>query len=121
MESCSLHLFSSLSNGCSDQFGVDCLNLGDFLDDFWNCFFSLVEVVVNRVANEENRLDVLQRLQLGKFIPRLDLVVADEKGMKSNAWLQIKLLNVVVGNPELLECLTNVFQSLESPDLVTAE
>ena len=93
---CSLHFLGSLSNCCSDQLRIDRLNLGDLLDDLWNCVFLGVEIVVDGVANEKDRFDVLQRLQLSELIPRLDLVVADEKGVKSNTRLQIKLLNVVV-------------------------
>ena len=66
---CSLHLLSSLPNSCSDQLGIDSLNLGDFLDDFGNCLLSGIVIVVDGVANEEDGFDVLQRLQLCKLIP----------------------------------------------------
>ena len=56
----------------------------------------VVEVVVDGIANKENSLDVLQSLHLCELIPRLDLVVADEKCVELHTWLQIKFLNVVV-------------------------
>ena len=92
----SIKLFRLLSNSSSHQFGIDRLNLRDFLDDFRDCVFSVGIVVVDWVSNEKNRLDVLQRLELGKLIPRLDLVVADQKGVESNARLQVELLDIVV-------------------------
>ena len=120
-EQCSLHLLGGLSNSRSDQLGIDRLNLGDLLDDLWDGFILGIEVVVDGVSNEENRFDILQRLQFCEFIPRFDLVVADQKSMKGDTRLQVKLLNVVVRDPKLLEGLANVFQTLESPDLVAAK
>ena len=103
------------------QLGVDCFDLRNLLHHFRNCFISCLVIVVDWIANKENGFDVLQSLHLRKLFPSLDLVVADEKGVKLHTWLQVKLLDVVVRDPELFKRLTNVFQSLESPDLIAAK
>ena len=41
--------------------------------------------------------------------------------MQLNAWLQVQLLDLVVGDPELFKGLANVFETLESSDVVAAE
>ena len=114
----SLDFFSLGSNGCSDQLCIYSLDLRNFLDDFWDCLFSCGEIVVDWVANEKDSLDVLKTLQFRQLLPDLDLVVAHQKCVESNAWLQVQFLDIVVRNPEFFEGLTNVFKTLEPSDLI---
>ena len=116
----SFGLFSCLSDGSSDQFGIDSFDLWDLLDDLGDCVF-LGQFTVDWVSNEEDSLDVLEGLQLGELIPRLDPVVGHQEGVELNAWLEVELLDLVVGDPELFKGLANVFETLESSYVVAAK
>ena len=82
----SVEFFGCLSDGSGDQLGIDCFDLRDLLDDLRDCVLPR-QITVDRVSGEEHGLDVLERLQLGKLIPRLNLVLSHKEGVELNTRL----------------------------------
>ena len=104
-----------------DHLGVDILDLWDSLAHQWGDIFKSL-ITVDWVSNESNVLDFWQLRKLGNLIPRLDPVVCDEESVQFNAWVKtLQLLNLVVGNPELLQGLTDLIKSYNSLDVVSTK
>ena len=77
---------------------------------------------VDGVAQEENRRQVGKLGALGNFFPVLDLVVGDvEVSELLKGRHVVKSFNLVVAEPELLQCGGDIFQILNPLDVVAGE
>ena len=110
-----------LPNGGRDHLRVDLFDLRNSLDDQRS---DIIEdfLTIDWVSGENDVLDFGQLRKLSDLIPRLDTIVAHEEGVQFDAWVQtLQLLDLVVGDPELLKGLTDLIESDNSLDVVSTE
>ena len=97
-------------------------DLGHSFDDVGCALFPRLVFGADGVARECDGLYLWQVGELADLIPHLDLAVRNQEGVKLDAWVQtLQLIDVVVGNPELLKRLTDLIKAGDPLDVVPAK
>ena len=114
---------SSLSDSSWDHLSINGLELRDLLVNHWPGVASFfVQTSVDWIAYKVDVLDLWKLSNFTNLIPRSDSIVAHEQGVELDAWVKsFKLLNLIVWNPKLLECLTNFIKTDNSLDIVSSK
>ena len=104
-----------------DQVTVNRLDLRDLLHNHWPVLL-LRACAVNWIVEEEDRPQIGKLSALRNFFPALDLVVRNVESVELLKRRQVvESLDLVVGEPELLECGSYIFEVLDSLDVVAGE
>ena len=107
-----------------DLFAIDGISLRDSLDNHGDevVLVILAERRPDDVSLEQDILDLGGHGDLVKLIPRSNSVVAEEEGGELDAVLEsVDLIDLVVGEPELFEGLTDFIKSHDSLNVVTRQ
>ena len=112
-----------MSNTGRNHLSVNGFKLWNFLADHWPVLRSFsVSSSIDWISNEVNVLNLWELSDFTKFVPRSDSIVADEQSVELDAWVKsFKLFNLVVRNPKLFECLTNLIESNNSFNVVSTK
>ena len=118
----SVELIGCLSDGGAHNLAVNRLEIRHSLDNLWCVLLPVDLTAVDRVADQKKRFNLRKLRQLGDLVPGPDPVVADEKRVQLDARVEaLQLFDLVIGQPELLERLPDLFQTHDTFDVVAAE
>ena len=79
-------------------------------------------ITINWVSKEQHGLDFWELRKLSNFIPILNSVVSDEESMQFDARIEtFKLFDLVIGQPQLLQGLTDLIKTNDSLNIVSSE